>query len=164
MAKRGRNLCLELLGPGGLEDALLLGLAEASRIDGDEDIRRTQIAFLADPGQKRVRLSFDDVDLDAGLFGESPKQRIVGVVVTSGIDVHFTLGHRRRGEGGGKGEYENEKANHGRGSEASVETHSQQAPHTSPTGAGWQPDSPVKQGLNHPPSTNVPPPPAKSRS
>jgi hypothetical protein len=121
-AQMGRNALFQQLGLDRREQAELVGLGQARRIDGDEDVGRAVGALVADALQQFVFLALDAVDLDAGLAGEigyrSRAVDFVGLVVAGGIEVeHLFLRKRLVGVGGGDteetGEHENSHSKEG---------------------------------------------------
>lgn len=78
----------------GREDAGLLGAPQAAGVDGDEQVRRAELALGFDALDQRVGISLDAIDLDAGFPREILIERKVGVIMARGVDVDFTGGGR----------------------------------------------------------------------
>ena len=98
LAQMRRNALIENVGRDRLEDALLMRPPQAPGVDGDEHVRRAELAFVADALDQCVAAALDQVDVDAGLRREPLVERQVGVVVARGIDVdHFGLVRKRNG-------------------------------------------------------------------
>ena len=84
-----RDVGIKGFRPDRLEQLVVLRAPEATGIDGDQDIGRAGIALGMDTLHQRIFLALDQVDLNTRFFGEQFIEVAVGIVMTTGIDIHF---------------------------------------------------------------------------
>ena len=82
-----RNSVVENRRLDGLEDALLVRSPQPPGIDGDEQVRGTVLALVADAFDQRIAAAFNEIDLNARFLGEALVERQVRVVVARRVDV-----------------------------------------------------------------------------
>ncbi len=100
VAKARRDDLVELVGIDRLRDVRLHGIVQAADIDGQQHVGRAVGAFgldaLLEAGARR-----DDIDLDAGVLGESVDQRLDQFRLAIGVDIDLARLRQHRSAGDG---------------------------------------------------------------
>ena len=78
-----------------LGQACRLGPVQTSCVGGDQQVGRGVAALALQPLQQGIRLAGDQVDLDAGLLGETIEQGLDQLLLARGVEIDLAGGGRQ---------------------------------------------------------------------